>query len=42
MKTCALPRLPLRAFVHAAVIAAPAVAGMAQITATGIRGIVRD
>jgi carboxypeptidase family protein len=42
MKTLALPRLPLRALVHAAVIAALAVAGMAQITTTGIRGIVRD
>jgi hypothetical protein len=42
MKTHTLLGLPLRAFAHAAVIAALAVAGMAQITTTGIRGIVRD
>jgi len=42
MKKRALPGLPLRAFVHIAVIAALAVAGLAQITTTGIRGIVRD
>src|SRR5262245_3342856 len=42
MKTCTLPGLLLRAFVHAAVVAALAVASLAQITTTGIRGIVRD
>jgi len=42
MKTRTLPGLSLRAFVIAAVVAALAVAGMAQITTTGIRGIVRD
>ena len=42
MKKRTLPGLPLRAFVHIAVIAALAVAGLAQITTTGIRGIVRD
>jgi carboxypeptidase family protein/peptidase M24-like protein len=42
MKKSTLPGLPLRAFVHTAVIAALAVAGLAQITTTGIRGIVRD
>lgn len=42
MKNHTLPSLPLRAFVYAAVIAALAVAGLAQITTTGIRGIVRD
>ena len=42
MKTRTLPSLLLRAFVYAAVVAALAVAGLAQITTTGIRGIVRD
>jgi len=42
MKKRTLPSLPLRAFAHAAVIAALAVASLAQITTTGIRGIVRD
>src|SRR5512145_665936 len=42
MKTRTLLGLPLQAFIHAAVIAALAVASMAQITTTGIRGIVRD
>ena len=42
MKTRTLPGLPLQAFVQVAVIAALAVAGLAQITTTGIRGIVRD
>jgi len=42
MKKYTLPGLPLRALVHIAVIAALAVAGLAQITTTGIRGIVRD
>jgi hypothetical protein len=42
MKTRTLLGLPLRAFVHAAVIAALAGASLAQITTTGIRGIVRD
>jgi Carboxypeptidase regulatory-like domain len=42
MKTRTLPGLSLRAFVYVAVIAALAVAGLAQITTTGIRGIVRD
>src|SRR5215468_1121831 len=42
MKTRTLPGLSLRAFVHAAVVAALAVAGLAQITTTGIRGIIRD
>src|SRR5215510_12426385 len=37
MKTRTLPGLSLRAFVHAAVVA-----GLAQITTTGIRGIIRD
>jgi len=42
MKTHTLPNVLLRAFVHAAVIAALAGASLAQITTTGIRGIVRD
>src|SRR5262245_62692142 len=42
MKTRTLPGLSLRAFVIAAVVAALAVAGLAQITTTGIRGILRD
>src|SRR5499427_7757355 len=42
MKTHTLSGLSLRAFIHAAVITALAVAGLAQITTTGIRGIVRD
>ena len=42
MKTYTLPGLPLRALVLAAVIAALAGASLAQITTTGIRGIVRD
>src|SRR5262245_61927991 len=42
MKTRTLPGLSLRAFVIAAVVAALTVAGLAQITTTGIRGIVRD
>src|SRR5215475_9883871 len=42
MKTYTLPGLPLRALVHAVVIAALAGASLAQITTTGIRGIVRD
>src|SRR5262245_32792490 len=42
MKTRTLPGLSLRAFVIAAVVAALSVAGLAQITTTGIRGIVRD
>jgi len=42
MKTHTLLGLPLRAFALAALIAALAVAGLAQITTTGIRGIVRD
>jgi len=42
MKTRTLPGLSLRAFVFAAVVAALSVAGLAQITTTGIRGIVRD
>jgi len=42
MKTHTMPGLLLRACVHAAVIAALAGASLAQITTTGIRGIVRD
>src|SRR5215475_14229651 len=42
MKSRTLPGLSLRAFVIAAVVAALSVAGLAQITTTGIRGIVRD
>jgi carboxypeptidase family protein len=42
MKTHTLLGLLPRALVHSAVIAALAVAGLAQITTTGIRGIVRD
>src|SRR5215470_1627287 len=42
MKTHTMSGLSLRAFIHAAVITALAVAGLAQITTTGIRGIVRD
>src|SRR5262245_49842598 len=42
MKTHTLTGLPLRAVVLAALIAALAGAGLAQITTTGIRGIVRD
>jgi Carboxypeptidase regulatory-like domain len=42
MKTRTLPGLSLRAFVYAAVVAALSVASLAQITTTGIRGIVRD
>ena len=42
MKARTLLSLPLRAIVHAAVIAALAGASLAQITTTGIRGIVRD
>src|SRR5262245_27815066 len=42
MKTRTLPGLSLRAFVIAAVVAALSVAGLAQITTTGIRGITRD
>ena len=42
MKTHILHKPLLRAFVLAKVIAALAVAGLAQITTTGIRGIVRD
>src|SRR5215471_18104838 len=42
MKTRTLHGLLLRALVHAAVIAALAGACLAQITTTGIRGIVRD
>jgi Carboxypeptidase regulatory-like domain len=42
MKTRTLPGLPLRAFVIAAIVAALSVAGLAQITTTGIRGITRD
>src|SRR5438128_11019457 len=42
MKTHSLLRLTWRAFTHTVVIAAMAITGMAQITTTGIRGIVRD
>src|SRR5262245_44275869 len=42
MKSHTLRCLPLRAFTHIAIISAMAVAGQAQITKTGIRGIVRD
>src|SRR5574341_409067 len=42
MKVHPLPGLLLRAFAYVAVIAALAGAGLAQITTTGIRGIVRD
>jgi hypothetical protein len=42
MKTHPLHCLPLRAFIHIAVIAALVVASQAQITTTGIRGILRD
>src|SRR5215475_4266306 len=42
MKTRTLHGLLLRAFVHAAVVAALSVASLAQITTTGIRGITRD
>jgi len=42
MKVHTLPGLLLRAFVYAAVIATLAGSGLAQITTTGIRGIVRD
>ncbi len=42
MNTRTLRGLPLRAILLAALIAALAVAGLAQITTTGIRGIVRD
>src|SRR5262245_34266531 len=42
MNTRTLPGLSLRAFVIAALVAAMSVAGLAQITTTGIRGIVRD
>jgi Carboxypeptidase regulatory-like domain len=42
MKTRTLPGLSLRAFVIAAVVAALSAASLAQITTTGIRGIVRD
>src|SRR5262245_35618138 len=42
MKTRTLHGLLLLAFVHAAVVAALSVASLAQITTTGIRGIVRD
>src|SRR5262249_7300224 len=37
-----LPGLSLRAFIIAAAVTALSVAGLAQITTTGIRGIVRD
>src|SRR5438445_8481750 len=42
MKRQALPGLLLRAFIYAAVMAALATTSLAQITTTGIRGIVRD
>src|SRR5262249_23937581 len=42
MKKHTLRKLLLQALVHTAVIAALAIAGLAQITTTGIRGIVRD
>ncbi len=42
MKTRTLHGLLLRAFVHAAAVATLSVAGLAQITTTGIRGITRD
>ncbi len=42
MKIRSEPRRVRRVFVYAAVIAAMAITGMAQITTTGIRGIVRD
>src|SRR5215470_58380 len=42
MKKYTLPKLLLQALVYTAVIAALAIAGLAQITTTGIRGIVRD
>src|SRR5262249_35951663 len=42
MKKHTLPKLLLHAIVYTAAIAALAVASLAQITATGIRGIVRD
>ena len=42
MKPHPLRCLPLRAFTHIAIITALAVAGQAQITTTGIRGIVRN
>ena len=42
MKTRTLHGLLLRAFVHAAVVAALSGASLAQITTTGIRGITRD
>src|SRR4030095_5015840 len=42
MKTRTPHGLLLRAFVHAAVVAALSAASLAQITTTGIRGIVRD
>jgi len=42
MKVRTLPGLPLRALIYAAVIAALTMTSLAQITTTGIRGIVRD
>src|SRR5262245_61449672 len=39
MKTHTLPRLPLRAFVRAAIIAVLAVVSLTQITTTGFRGL---
>src|SRR5215813_10637261 len=42
MKIHRLPKLLPQALVHTAIIAALAIAGLAQITTTGIRGIVRD
>src|SRR5215510_9546059 len=42
MKTNGLTRLACRAFACAALMAALAITGVAQITTTGIRGIVRD
>src|SRR5499426_1092317 len=42
MKIHRLPKLLPQALVHTAIIAALAIAGLAQITTTGIRGITRD
>ncbi len=42
MKRHSVPALLLRAFIYAAVIAALAITSFAQITTTGIRGLVRD
>ena len=42
MKIQALPRLISQVLVYAVLLMALAIPGLAQITTTGIRGIVRD